>query len=111
LRQHPRVPCEGSDAVLACLAGRGPDGREVLLGSIARGTTEVRLVLRGLGIGAGRPEVRRIPADGLEGTAGEEALQRLGEGDFEIRAEAGTLQVLLPRVAENEVYQIRFPGR
>jgi len=111
LRQHPRVPCEGSDAAMACLAGKGPDRREVLLGSIAREPQAVHVVLKGLGLGPGRPEVRLIPVDNLEGTMKEDGLLRLAEKDFEARPAAGGLRLVLPKVEENQVYQIRLPAR
>ncbi len=111
LRQHPCVPCEGSDAVMACLAGKGPDRREVLLGSIAKGPQEVHLVLKGLGLAPPRPEVRLIPVDDLEGAMKEDALVRLGNGDFEAKPEAGGIRIVLPKVEENQVYQVRLPGR
>ncbi len=111
LRQLAKVPCEGSDAAMACLAGRGPDRREVLLGSIAKGAHEVHLVLKGLGFGPARPEIKMIPVDDLEGTMGEEGLLRLSEKDFEIRSEPGGLRVVLPKVEENQVYQVRLPAR
>jgi hypothetical protein len=111
LRQRPRVPCEGSDAAMACLAGGGPDRREALVGSIAKGPQAVQVVLKGLGIAPGRPEVRLIPVDDLGGTMKEDGLLKLSEKDFEVKPEAGGLRLTLPKVEENQVYQIRLPAR
>ncbi len=49
LRQAVKVPCAGSDRWTACLAGKGQEGRDILLGSIAKAPRPVSLLLKGVG--------------------------------------------------------------
>jgi hypothetical protein len=108
LRQLAKVPCEGNDRWTACLAGKGPDRREVLVGSIARTPRPVTLVLKGLPPTA-RLEVRHFPGMDLDAVATEAAIPILEEKKgYSTSREDGALRIVLDPLEENQAAHIRI---
>lgn len=106
-----RVPVDGSDPEMACLAGKEAARKEILLGSIAKDVRPVVLVLKGIGASGDRLTARRIPNTSLAGVLAEPLIPVLGEADYQKSAESGAVTITLPRVEPNEVYYIRFAAR
>jgi hypothetical protein len=108
LRQINKVPCEGNDRWMACLAGKGPDRKEILLGSIAKESRPVTLVLKGEGLTQAKLEIRRFAAADPVSIMPESAIPLMAEKEYRRSAEGGTLRITIDAIEENQAYHLRF---
>ena len=99
-----RVATEGNNRTIACLASRGDDVWEILLGSVAPGTRKVVLELQGLGTQPLQPEVRFIPNTNLDEPLAASDIPVLEK--YSCERQASMLRITLDEVAENQAYHV-----
>ncbi|MGD0090696.1 MAG: hypothetical protein ABSE73_12320 [Planctomycetota bacterium] len=99
---HTRVESTGNSKSLACLASKSDGRREVLVGSIGKGTRAVTLDLKEAALKDYKLEVRMLPGSDLETPLAEAGIPTCQ--DFTVDKQADGLRVTLPHVEENQAY-------
>jgi hypothetical protein len=99
-----RIATEGGGKTLACLASRGQDRCEILLGSVGKNPTTVVLELHGLGTGQYQATIRTFASQDLDRPLPEAELPPARPAALE--NQAGGLRLKLEGVEENQAFSI-----
>jgi len=101
-----RVRTSGNTKDLACLASKSINRREVVVGSIRRGTCALTLALKDATLKGYAVSVKRLPGRFLEEPLA--AADIPVDNDFRVEKQSDGVTLTLPKVQENEAYQLVF---
>lgn len=103
-KDQTRIVTEGNSKSVACLASKDNDHREILLGSILKGSTGVVLELKNVGLDKFKTTVQQLPNTNLESPITESGIAAYK--DCKVEQINDLVRITLDKVEENEAFRV-----